>query len=812
MATIKEAGIENHREYYRLSRSQRYYWFLHHHNPALSQIILTKGILGELNVDYFKKAVEAAVNYHAALRACFRVLDGKPTQFIYSRVTVDVQCRDFRQVPESEREERIVQADLADDRIIIEPQQAPLIRIRLSRLAPSEYLCRFSASRLVFDEPSDHIFWTAILRNYEALQRGASLPAPGSQRHFFEFVLREKEGFPADGCAQYALRHSDGQNVADVLGRLPTAAGDGSGHGIFGERSLHSAARSWSAITALCSRESSTPYCFFLTAFFVLLRSLTDENEPLVGISASDRGRDRQYGEAIGPFTSRYGLRVDLSEHRTFRDMLHRVTELVSQVRGRVTAVDGSVFTSAGIQFRGVERLFLERFVFEELLDEPKEYAAAGLLVRDGPSCPLTGAFDVRMLIKQGKHGIAMLLQYNTRFLTEEAADRLSSACMDIARSMAEDGDACGDGPGASGVIPVSTAFDDGDKPASFRQAVDDVGWRLAPSAFARRRLVGRIVRSVLQNRLIGSNHDFFVRGGDLYSGTELILKLRRAFQVSLSPLELARHPTIRSLDREILLRRNDTPRDTLVRRELLQLLMPVRSRGSRAPLFLVPGGGGGADENYVYSQLAPFLNVERPFYQFVAKGLDGILRPHSTVAHMAGEYGRAIKLVQPQGPYLIAGECVGGFLAYEIAQQLTRQGESVRLILMDTVRMTDHAFYRDYRRHVGDVRCFKREIKASVKNWIRRDCDFRRKKLHAEKRYVNLLLKYKPEPYDKAVSLIVSEEGEAIDEYLGWEKYVKGPLRRYPAQGRHMEYLRRYVSQLGTTLDRILENEGNES
>jgi thioesterase domain-containing protein len=49
----------------------------------------------------------------------------------------------------------------------------------------------------------------------------------------------------------------------------------------------------------------------------------------------------------------------------------------------------------------------------------------------------------------------------------------------------------------------------------------------------------------------------------------------------------------------------------------------------------------------------------------------------------LAEHHVRTIRLAQPEGPYLIAGECTGGALAYEIARQLRADGEQVALLAL---------------------------------------------------------------------------------------------------------------------------------
>jgi thioesterase domain-containing protein len=52
-------------------------------------------------------------------------------------------------------------------------------------------------------------------------------------------------------------------------------------------------------------------------------------------------------------------------------------------------------------------------------------------------------------------------------------------------------------------------------------------------------------------------------------------------------------------------------------------------------------------------------------------------------VEDMAAHYVGEIQVLQPKGPYFLAGYCLGGTIALEIAQQLRRAGESVALLAL---------------------------------------------------------------------------------------------------------------------------------
>jgi thioesterase domain-containing protein len=107
--------------------------------------------------------------------------------------------------------------------------------------------------------------------------------------------------------------------------------------------------------------------------------------------------------------------------------------------------------------------------------------------------------------------------------------------------------------------------------------------------------------------------------------------------------------------------------------------LVPVKSEGDRPPLFGVSGHG--ADAYYLVS-LARLLDAGQPVMSVEPKGLDGS-EPLATLEALAHFEIEAIRRFWPRGPYLLAGHCAGGILAFEIARQLTAAGQDVALVAM---------------------------------------------------------------------------------------------------------------------------------
>ncbi|RKG96951.1 amino acid adenylation domain-containing protein, partial [Corallococcus carmarthensis] len=101
---------------------------------------------------------------------------------------------------------------------------------------------------------------------------------------------------------------------------------------------------------------------------------------------------------------------------------------------------------------------------------------------------------------------------------------------------------------------------------------------------------------------------------------------------------------------------------------------------GTGTPFFCVHPVGGNV---LAYAELARRLGPDQPFYGLQARGLDGETEPLDTVEALAASYVRALRKVQPTGPYHLGGWSLGGVIAYEMAYQLREAGEAVELVAM---------------------------------------------------------------------------------------------------------------------------------
>ncbi|MFC3528160.1 amino acid adenylation domain-containing protein [Paracoccus mangrovi] len=171
----------------------------------------------------------------------------------------------------------------------------------------------------------------------------------------------------------------------------------------------------------------------------------------------------------------------------------------------------------------------------------------------------------------------------------------------------------------------------------------------------------------------IGMRDDFFRLGGHSLLAVHLMSEIGAAFGQKLPTAILFRNPTIEQMA-EHLGADTAAPWSPVV---------PMNAGADSLPaLFCVAGGGG---NTLYYQGVASGLSDRLRFYGLQLRGTDGQHAPHDSVEGAARDMVAAIRQVQPQGPYMLAGHCFGALVAYETARLLEAGGDTVaHVVVMD--------------------------------------------------------------------------------------------------------------------------------
>jgi surfactin family lipopeptide synthetase A len=305
------------------------------------------------------------------------------------------------------------------------------------------------------------------------------------------------------------------------------------------------------------------------------------------------------------------------------------------------------------------------------------------------------------------------------------------------------------------------------------------------------------IWQSVLGTHSDDVGQDFFELGGHSLLAAKLLARIEKEFGRSLSLAFVFQSPTIEQMA-ESLLSAGQTLRE--------RAIVSIQPKGSLPPLFWVRGGPR-------FRLLAQKLGPDQPFLGLDLPFTDGNRLPVPyRFEDIAGLLIRVMREVQPRGPYYIGGLCVNAVIAYEIAQQLVRDGEEVALLAM--LDAHNQAYYKN---PFKDGR-YSSRIKYHLSNLLKLDAaetsaylwdrlDEARRKIErvawrltsdhtGEDRLRNTdsivhpaFSRYEPQPYPGKIVLQQSSDwpvGPYFDFKLGWKDLVAGGIDFYSIPGTH--------------------------
>jgi thioesterase domain-containing protein/acyl carrier protein len=192
--------------------------------------------------------------------------------------------------------------------------------------------------------------------------------------------------------------------------------------------------------------------------------------------------------------------------------------------------------------------------------------------------------------------------------------------------------------------------------------------------------MLAEIWKEVLELQHVGIHDNFFHLGGHSLLAVRLMARIQEEFNRTLPLTELFQRPTVGGL--AVLLSEGRTASS-------YSPLVPIRADGSRLPIFLIYPAG-----TMCYYELADQLGADQPVYGLEEP--DSAQAPQDSVGieALAARYRAALQEIQPVGPYSLGGWSLGGVVAFEVARQLSEQGEQVGLLALIDTRAPGHPDY----------------------------------------------------------------------------------------------------------------------
>jgi thioesterase domain-containing protein len=236
-----------------------------------------------------------------------------------------------------------------------------------------------------------------------------------------------------------------------------------------------------------------------------------------------------------------------------------------------------------------------------------------------------------------------------------------------------------------------------------------------------------------------------------------------------------------------------------------------IQPVGSKPPLFCVHELFGTV---FPYYDLAHDLGNDRPVYGLLPLGIDGEQRPYTRIEDMASDYVRALRVLYPEGPYCLGGYSFGGLVAFEMAQQLHKEGHQVGLLaLLETwvpISVNTPPFLNTVKFHFAlsmGMWPYIYDYFFSVSKLPKPAIRSMRRVLEAN---IKALLSYVPRTYPNRITLFRTYESFVKgrqDPTMGWSKIATGGVEVHRVPGDHLTVMRKpHVQVLAQKLRACLD------
>lgn len=427
-----------------LSFAQEGLWFIHQLNPdqPLYNSPAALRLTGSLNIPAFQQSLNEILERHEALRTSFALEQGKPVQVVMTNLSLNIPLINLEDFPEQEKEAQVLKLADREAKLPFDLAQAPLLRVTLLKLSPTDHVALFTMHHIATDGWSIGILIQELSTLYTCFCEGIPNPLPELPIQYADFAHWQRQwlqGEVLENRLAYWKQQLAGMPTTLNLGKL-------AGNPPTSKQTRECAVQSFllptdlsDQIRSLSSQEGVTLFMTLLAGFQTLLYRYTNQPDIVIGTDVANRDRP-EIESIIGFFINLLVLRGDLANNPTFRELLARVREVTLSAYDRADLP----FTKLVEALRpdrksSVTPLFQVLFVLQSVT--MPAFELSGLKVQVMELNPGLARFDLALFMAETPEGITGTWKYRTDLFSPEAIARITDNLQTLLSSIAQNPD-----------------------------------------------------------------------------------------------------------------------------------------------------------------------------------------------------------------------------------------------------------------------------------------------------------------------------------------------------------------------------------
>lgn len=320
-----------------LSIPQEHMWLHHRLSPesAAYRMPLSVRLRGSADWSALAASLTDLVARHAALRTVYRQEGLELVQVELPARAVELPIDVVQGATQAEREQHALALGRAEVARPFDLERGPVLRARAFALAPDDHILLVTVHHIAADGWSLGILANELSHFYLARRRdeAPSLPAPAIRYSDFARWQRAEASSPGTlAMLDYWRKQlGDGQHELALPLDRRRVPGRSQNSGQIEVTISDDLAR---AVRSLAERSNASPFMVLLAALQLLLGRYADQEQVTIGTPIANRTQPETH-EVVGLFVNVLALRADLSQARSFADLLHQTRRVALEAYER---------------------------------------------------------------------------------------------------------------------------------------------------------------------------------------------------------------------------------------------------------------------------------------------------------------------------------------------------------------------------------------------------------------------------------------------------------------------------------------------
>jgi amino acid adenylation domain-containing protein len=381
-------------------------------------------ISGILNINALEKAILEIIHRHEILRTSFSIVNESPIQIIHTQPELKIEILDWEQVAEKDKFSKAKHLATAELQKPYDLAKAPLLRVKLLKLADKSHLLLLVIHHIVCDGWSMDIFRKELFTLYTAFCNGESSSLPPLSLQYADFAHWQRSYLQGENLNKQ-LNYWQ-QQLAEInpLLELPTDYQRPSVQSFKGRSEFLEIDLNLTQKLKRLSQESGTTLFMTLLAVFALLLSrYSNQNDIVVGSAIANRNR-QEIEPLIGFFVNTLALRTNLQGNPSFRELLQRVKQVTLDAYDHQDLPFEKLIDELGLE-RSLAHHPLFQVAFGLQSGTPEKIELPGLTLTRFEWENTTTFFDLSLIFRETPQGLTGEWEYATDLFADATIQRM---------------------------------------------------------------------------------------------------------------------------------------------------------------------------------------------------------------------------------------------------------------------------------------------------------------------------------------------------------------------------------------------------